>query len=915
MRFKLTVFFTLLTTLGLAQTGLRGTVKNSKGDAMPYAAIIVKGTSQGTISNDEGRYEIALPSGQYTIVFQYLGFQTLQKSVEVGSGFQTLDVVLEEQAFRLAEVQAKVGNEDPAYTIMRRAIAKSRFHQLQVQQYTARSYGKASFTVQKLPAVANLFKKQLAEAEREANFKVGRPILYESVAEISFRQPNSYNRRTIAARNSQFDQVIPSTFFISSFYSPKVGGNVSPLSPSAFAYYKFEYEGTFSEPGPDGQRIEISKIRVMPRSWGEGVFRGVVYIIENTWALHSFQLEFRNSGGATTTTNVRGTLSPVKGIWMPLNLRFDVKGDFFGADFIAQGVISQTYSRLVPNPAFVEDVPVIDEKKEKSAPVLSKRAIQGQSFEQTVKKQKELTTKNFKQLIKEYEKQEFKERKRRGDDVQVVRNDSSAVDSLAGKRSAAFWDSIRAVPLTTAESISYAKNDSLRIVREVKIKADSVKGKKKDKFSVSDFLLSGESFKLAPRTQLVWTSPLSKVDYNTVEGYAIEASLRLNRRASKTDSLKAPRIFQAGPRWYVGAVGRYQFGRNEIVGYGQAGIRFTKGNLEASGGRYFVQFNPNNPISPLLNSFTTLLFEQNFMKLYAKNFARLQGDVRTLGDRLTLLGSVEIAQRSEVANFKENIRPWINWTNRTFTPNYPLNVELPVNDEAVVPPARAVNMPTHNALTLDLTARFNLGRIRYRIRNGIRTLIPDDEAPVVTLNYRTGSARQLAGSPFPVRTVNYGFVQAGIRQSLETGIRSRLSYALNAGTFITNDQLFFPDFKHFAGNEFWFQQGDPVTTFRMLPYYQFSTAKRFAEAHVLGEFRKFALTQITVLRLLDLRENLFVNYLATPSLTNYTEVGYGLNGLIPQVLPFFRLEVIGQFQNGQYQGIGYRVGTTLNFGR
>jgi len=106
-----------------------------------------------------------------------------------------------------------------------------------------------------------------------------------------------------------------------------------------------------------------------------------------------------------------------------------------------------------------------------------------------------------------------------------------------------------------------------------------------------------------------------------------------------------------------------------------------------------------------------------------------------------------------------------------------------------------------------------------------------------------------------------------------------------------------------------------VSVFRLLPYYHYSTGKRFAEAHVLGEFRKFVLTQLTIARLVDLKENVFVHYLATPSSRNYTEVGYGLNGLIPKILPVFRVEVISQFQDWKYRGLGFRVGTTLNFGR
>ena len=895
MKFILLVLFAFVySTIVTAQTtgtGLRGTVKTAQGDVLPFAAILVNGSAKGTITNAEGRYEIALAPGQYTITFQYLGFQKVQKPVEIGSDFTILDVVLQEQALRLAEVQTKAGNEDPAYTIMRRAIAKSRFHQLQVTQYTARNYAKASFLVKKLPAVASLFKKQLAEAERDFNFKVGVPMLYETIRDVSFQQPATYRQKIIASRNSQVDQVVPIQSVLGTIYAPKVGGAVSPLSPTAFAYYTFEYEGTFSEPGPDGQRVEVSKIRVKPRSWGEGVVRGVVFIIENTWAVHSYQFERINGQGILF--NTRCTYSPIKGVWLPVNFRGESKGAIYGVDFEGQFAISQTYPQLTVNPAFVEEVSVIDEKKDKTATVLGKRTLRGQSFEETVKKQKELTTKNFKQLVKEYERQQFKERKRKGDDVQVVRNDSVVVDSLAAKRSTTFWDSVRSVPLTNAEVTSYAKNDSLHVVREVKAKADSLKGKKKDKFSPVGFILAGSTFKLAPKSRLVWTSPISNIEYNTVEGYAAEGRLQFNRFATKADSLRAPNIFRTDPRWYVGAVGRYQFGRKQLVGYGLTGVRFKNGNLEALGGWYFYQYNPDNPISPALNGIATLVFKQNFIKLYQKDFVKLAGTTRLFDERLSLSGNLEYARRSELTNFKEDIKPLIDWRTRAFSANRPDNVELP-----------NTGFPTHNALTLDLTARLNLGVIQYRIRNGIRTALTDADAPILSLNYRKGMA-----------DVNYDFVQAGLRQSIETGIRSRLTYAVGAGTFLTSRQVYFPDFKHFMGNEFWFQQGDPVTVFRLLPYYQYSTAQRFAEAHLFGEFRKFLITQVTVLRLLDLRENLFINYLITPSLTNYTEVGYGLNGLLPKLLPVFRVEIVGQFQDGNYQGLGYRVGTTLRFGR
>ena len=899
MKPSLLLFFAVLySTIASAQTGLRGTVKTIQGEVLPFAGVIVKGTPKGTITNAEGRYEIALSPGKYDIVFQYLGFQTSQKSIEIGQDFTTLDAMLEEQALRLAEVQTKAGNEDPAYTIMRRAIAKSRFHQLQVQRFKARVYTKSSFTVLDLPNLAEMaFRKQLKEAEREANFKVGVPLLNETVSEVSFSQPNTYRQRIIANRNSQGDFLNPSRFFNASFYDPTVAEAVSPLSPKAFAYYKFEYKGTFREPGPNGQSIEVSKIQVIPRQYGEGVFRGTIYILENTWAIHSLQLETINNIGISFT--VRHMCSPVQGVWMPTNQRYSGSGSYLGVKATGYYIRNLTFSEFVVNPAFVEDIDVADEKKTPPTQTLSKGDIKGQQLDELVKKQKEFSTKNLRQMVKEYEKQEKLARKKRKEDVTVVRDDSLVVDSLARKRSNVFWDSLRSVPLTTAEIKSYHKADSLGLTHEIKVpglskdttRRDTTQKKKSpNKFSPGQ-LLSGHTWRLTKRSSLIYTSPLERIEYNTVEGYTLEGALNLRYRA-KVDSVNRFTQIPLG-EWNIGGTGRYQFGRRGFVGYGQASYLYKATRVGVSGGRYIYQFNPDNPISPFLNTLTTLLFEQNFAKLYQKDFLNLTVSASPFQNRITLTGSLEYSRRTELANYKEDLKPWIDWRNRVYTSNRPDNSELA--DTA---------FPTHNALILNLTASARLGTTQYTIRNGRRMARRNNDAPLLTLNYHKGMA-----------DVDYDFLQATLSHSFETGIRSKLNYQLSAGTFLNDRSLYFPDFKHFAGNQFFFQQGDVVSSFRLLPYYQYSTGQRFAEGHVLAEFRKFFITQLTLVRLIGLKENLFVHYLYTPASKHYTEVGYGLDGLIPQVLPFFRIEVISQWQDARYQGLGFRLGTTLKFGR
>lgn len=886
--FPIAAFGLLLLNTHAHGQGIRGVVKANTGQAMSFATIAAKGTTVGTIANEEGRYELPLKPGQYEIIFQFLGYKAVSKSITITTDYQTIDITMAEQSIQLQDVKIGKNTEDPAVSIMRRAIAKARFHQLQVQQFKARVYSKTSFIVHKLP-MTFLYKDKLKDLEKDANIKIGRPVLSENVAEVDFKLPNTVKQRVVASRNSQVDNqfVQVSNYYNPTLYTPKLFGAVSPLAPNAFNYYNFEYQGTFHEQG-----VDVSKIKVIPKQYGDGVMRGTIYIIEDTWAIYSADIETISEQGFALRSKT--VCSPIQSVWMPVSQQFDVDGSFMGATFSAQAVRNQTFSNFVINPGFVEDVKVVDERFNAPARTLSKADVKSGTFADAVAKQKEFSTKNLKQLVKEYEKQEYKARKNRKEDVAVVRNDSTVIDSLARKRSNVFWDSLRTVPLTKAETVSYQKSDSLRVIKLGTAPADSLKKaqaaakRKRANSNPITLLFGSRTWKPSRSTSWSWNGPLAPESFffNTVEGFPISASLRYARRL---DSLKQTNFSLSG-------LARYQTGRQQLVGYGTADYRRKTTTIQLSGGRFVAQLNENNPIDPALNTLTTVLFERNLMKLYQKDYLKLSLVTQPNEGRFRLGGSLEYAERTELANYKENIKPLINWEHFSYTPNRPTTSEV-----------ESAGFPVHQALTLNLNASLRLGELRYRIRNGRRIMLTNSEAPLVTVNYRKGITG--VGNS----DTDYDFAQLTWRHSVETGIRSRIAYQLAAGGFLTDKAIYFPDFKHFQGNEFFLQTTDPVSSFRFLPYYQYSTRSRFAEAHVLAEFREFLLTQITLVRLAGFKENLFVHYLATPVSRNYTEVGYGLDGLIPG-FPFFRVEVVGRFQGGNYLGTGLLIGTTMKFG-
>ena len=59
---------------------ISGTVTDTKGNLLPFATILVKGTGVGTATNESGKYTLQLEPGDYVIVCQYVGFEKEEKT-------------------------------------------------------------------------------------------------------------------------------------------------------------------------------------------------------------------------------------------------------------------------------------------------------------------------------------------------------------------------------------------------------------------------------------------------------------------------------------------------------------------------------------------------------------------------------------------------------------------------------------------------------------------------------------------------------------------------------------------------------------------------------------------------------------------------------------------------------------------
>jgi hypothetical protein len=147
----------------------------------------------------------------------------------------------------------------------------------------------------------------------------------------------------------------------------------------------------------------------------------------------------------------------------------------------------------------------------------------------------------------------------------------------------------------------------------------------------------------------------------------------------------------------------------------------------------------------------------------------------------------------------------------------------------------------------------------------------------------------------------------GIRQKVDFAINDHFSYRVNVGKFISHDRLFFEDFQHFNTQPVNFMFSSYDNSFRLLPFYQYSTGRQFAEAHAEWLSRRFVLKLLPLLKNSSISEKVFVNYLTTPEMRNYVETGYGLNN----IFLLLNIEAVAGFENGKFSHSGIKVSLNL----
>lgn len=84
-----------------AQTAITGKVTDANQGAIPGVSVLIKGTTEGTITHMDGTYSLTVPGNAETLVFSFIGMKTREELI---NGRTTINVTLEEETFGVDEV-------------------------------------------------------------------------------------------------------------------------------------------------------------------------------------------------------------------------------------------------------------------------------------------------------------------------------------------------------------------------------------------------------------------------------------------------------------------------------------------------------------------------------------------------------------------------------------------------------------------------------------------------------------------------------------------------------------------------------------------------------------------------------------------------------------------------------------------
>ncbi|CAN5278825.1 DUF5686 and carboxypeptidase regulatory-like domain-containing protein [soil metagenome] len=451
-------------------------------------------------------------------------------------------------------------------------------------------------------------------------------------------------------------------------------------------------------------------------------------------------------------------------------------------------------------------------------------------------------------------------------------NEILVVTKESNEKDSTYWGTNRPVPLTENETADYVRKDSLEVLINSKPYLDSL-SRKSNKFKPLDVLFGYQWNNYYKKFNFRTNSIVEDlIHFNTMEGW----NLRIKPTITKE--------FENRKLLVVSPAIRYGFTNRHFNGYVAAQYHYSRPkfayvNFEI--GQYVYQFNRDQPITDLMNTFYTLFIKKNFLKAFEERFVRISQRIE-IANGLMLWAGAGFAERYNLKN--THLLSILPIKSRDFEPNVPQSPEY-----------ERANYGTHRSFSFNLRLRWTPGS-KYISRPDQKIAL-GSKFPTFYLSYRKGIPN-VGGS-----ITNFDYLEFEMAQDIRMGLAGTTRYIFKAGGFPNNKLVPFQDYRHFQGDRTVFGK-NYLDGFLLLNYYVNSTNNWFAEGHYVHHFDGFVFNKIPGVRKLKWQLVAGGHIVYTPEYNLYGEVNIG----IENIFKVLRIDFVSGFGKDNLRDFGVRVG-------
>jgi len=803
---------------------LQGKVTDEKGEILPFATVFVKGSTLGVSANAEGQYQLNLPPGNYDVVCQIMGFQQAHFALEIKGNEQV------NHNFKMSVVSLQMNefimksSDDPAMYIMRKVIAKRKELEVKIKTFETDIYLKGTFKTRETPK--KIMGKKLDPADLWLDSS-GKGVLYLCEEEATYFKSKDKTKTIIhAVRESGNPKGLGFAQFppVINVYSNTIQLS-KQINPRGFISPINDNAFHYYKFKLEGDFVEdghtLFKIRVTPKRLYEPLFDGILYVVDNQWVLQSLSLSATKTGNVEFLDTVR-----LEQIYLPSN---NAK----------EWVVKQQMIHMAVKFFGFDIVGYF-------ATVYDKQKV-NQPIADSVFADK---------MVSVYE-------------------------GNANKKDTAYWTKKRPIPLLEEEHKDYVKKDSLNTVYSDPKYLDSMR-RKGNRFSFSGLLMSGYRYNGKEYKYELGINSLvnEMVNYNTVEGVNLSPRINFQYALDSNKNLFTNLSLRYGfNNQRANALAKLVYQNNDP--------KFKTKNwwLGAEFGKYVYQLNQSNPVDPFYNSFVTLTYAENYLKIYERWTAQLMTG-GNLGNGIRWVAQIGFQQRLPLDNTTDY--SFLKSSHEShFTSNLP--------DEFIY-----LNWSKHNAITAKLKLAFKPG-VKY-IQYPDFKMPQRSPWPAFVLEYIKGIPNILDSK------TDYDKWSLSVRDNFSLGILGSVNYHVSTGGFLQSNWVSIPDLNHINGNQF-FIADQYLESFQFAPYYKYSNNNTaYAELHGEWHLNGLLSNKLPIFRQLRWYFVTGSNAYFLKHDRNYMEVFLGIDNLGYDKFRIFRLDFVHSWDDLNEGVYGFRLG-------